>query len=164
VVSIDSNGTIAIGGSIVDSLPIATPTSLGIMYGAPPMSSSDLSLSLGYGSKAAGIWSIAIGNNILTNAEGSTVCNMAVGSGNLQNLTTGRFNTAISQNSSTSITTGDYNVTLGYDAGGGGNGFVTGGNNIAICYSSANDTAASNNIYIGPNTGTSTTVSLTPLC
>jgi hypothetical protein len=118
------------------------------------------SLSLGYGSQAAGTWSIAIGNNILTNAEGSTACNMEVGSGNLQNLTTGCFNTAISQNSSTAITTGDYNVTIGYDAGGGGNGFVTSDNNIAIGYSSGNstnDAVATNNIYIGTNTGTSTT-------
>jgi len=37
VVSIDSEGTIAVGGSLVDSLPIATPTFLGIMYGAPPV-------------------------------------------------------------------------------------------------------------------------------
>jgi len=51
-------------------------------------------------------------------------------------------------------------VTLGYDAGGGGSGFVTGGNNIAIGYSmanSANDAMATNNIYIGPNTATSAT-------
>jgi len=31
----------------------------------------------------------------------------------IYNLATGRFNTAISQNSSTAITTGDYNVTIG---------------------------------------------------
>jgi len=130
VVSIDSEGTIAVGGSIVDSLPIATPTSLGVMYGAPPNSSNYSSLSLGYGAKAAGTWSVAIGNNILTKVKDSLLCNIAVGSQNLQNLTTGGFNTAIGQNSSINITTGSNNVTLGYDAGGGGNGFVTSGNNM----------------------------------
>jgi len=79
------------------------------------------------------------------------VCNVAIGSQNLYNLTTGCFNTAISQNSSTAITTGDYNMTIGYEAGGGGNGFVTRNNNIANGDSSGNstnDAAATNNIYI----------------
>jgi len=60
----------------------------------------------------------------------------------------------------TALTTGGNNVTLSYDAAGGGNGFVTGSNNIAISYNSpnsTNDVEASNNIYIGPNTATSTT-------
>jgi len=94
LISIDGDGTIAVGGSIVDGLPIATPTSLGVMYGAPPINSSDSSLSLG-DSQAPGIWSIAIGNNVLTSAEGLTVCNVAVGSNNLQNLTTSGYNTAM---------------------------------------------------------------------
>jgi len=34
---------------IVDSLPIATPTLLGVMYGALPVSGYNSSLSLGYG-------------------------------------------------------------------------------------------------------------------
>jgi len=85
VISIDGDGTIAVGGSIVDSLPIATPTSLGVIYGALPINSSNSSLSLG-DSQAPGIWSIAIGNNILTSAEGSMVCNVAVGSNNLQKI------------------------------------------------------------------------------
>jgi len=160
VLSINGEGTIAIGGSLADSLPIATPTSLGVMYGAPPVNGYNSSLSLGYGTKAAGTWSIAIGNDILTKAEDLSLCNFAVGSQNFQNLTTGSFNTAIGQNSSTKITTASNKVTLGYDAGGGGSGFVTSGNNIAIGYSAANstnDAAATNNIYIGPNTTTSAT-------
>jgi len=138
-------------------LPPATPTTLGVMYGAPPINTTDSSFSLG-DSQAPGIWSIAIGNNVLTSAEGSTVSNIAVGSNNLENLTVGGYNTAIGQNSSTSITTGSYNVTLGCQAG--NRGFVTGSNNIAIGYNSAtstNDAAVSDNIYIGPNTATGAT-------
>jgi len=48
-------------------------------------------------------------------------------------------------------------VTLGYSAEGGACGFQTGSNNIAIGYSAGNrpnNTVASNNIYIGPNTAT----------
>jgi len=52
-------------------------------------------------------------------------------------LTTSSFNTAIGQNSSTNITTGISNVAVGYDAGGGAYGFVTGSNDIAIGYSAA---------------------------
>jgi len=58
------------------------------MYGASPVNGYNSSLSLGYGVKAAGTWSIAIGNGILTNAEASSLCNVAVGSQNLQNLVT----------------------------------------------------------------------------
>jgi len=96
LISIDGDSTIAVGGSIVDSLPIATPTSLGVMYGALP-SPTDVnsSLSLGANAIAAGSWSIAIGNEVLTSAESSSQCNVAVGSYNLENLTTGQFNTAI---------------------------------------------------------------------
>jgi len=108
------------------------------MYGAPPTSYDNLSLSLGYGSEAPGTWSIAIGNNILVATKASSLCNVAVSSQNLQNLTTGGFNTAIGQNSSTKITTGSNNVTVGYDAGGGAYGFVTGNNNIAIGSSTGN--------------------------
>jgi len=106
------------------------------------------------------IWSIAIGNNILVATEDSSLCNVAVGSQNLQNMTTGGFNTAIGQNSLANITTGGNNVTLGYEAVGGGDGFVTSCNNIAIGYSAANsinDNAVNNNICIGPNTATSAT-------
>jgi len=67
----------------VNSLPPATAFSMGIMYGTLASSTGNSSLSLGYGSQAAGNWSIAIGNNILTNADNSTVCNVAVGSQNL---------------------------------------------------------------------------------
>jgi len=98
---------------------------LGALYGTPPVNGYNSSLSLGYGAQAPGTWSIAIGNSILTKAESSSLCNVAIGSQNFQNLTTGSFNTAIGQNSSASITTGDNNVTLGYNAGGGGNGFQT---------------------------------------
>jgi len=150
VVSIDSNGIIAVGGSIVDSLPIAMPTSLGVMYRTPPTIYDNLSLSLGYGSEAPGTWNIAIVNNVLVSAKSSSLCNIAVGSQNLQKLTTGGFNTAIGQNSSANISTGGNNMTLGYDSGGGGNGFVTSSNNIAIGYNSANSTnnaVVNNNIY-----------------
>jgi len=119
VISIDSNGIIAVGGSIVDSLPIAMPTSLGVMYRTPPTIYDNLSLSLGYGSEAPGTWNIAIVNNVLVSAKSSSLCNIAVGSQNLQKLTTGGFNTAIGQNSSANISTGGNNMTLGYDSGGG---------------------------------------------
>jgi len=82
VVSIDSDGVIAVGGSLVDSLPIATPTTLGVMYGAPPVNDYNSSLSLGYGAEAPGTWSIAISNNVLTKAEDTSLCNVAVGSQN----------------------------------------------------------------------------------
>jgi len=150
VVSIDSEGTIAVSGSLADSLPIATPTLLGVMYGALPVNSYNSSLSLGYGAEAPGTWSIALGNSILTKAEDLSLCNVAVGSQNFQNLTTGSFNTAIGQYSSASITTGINNVTLGYSAGGGADGFQTGSNNIAIGYSVANSTTGvSNSIMLG---------------
>jgi len=123
VVSIDSEGTIAIGGSLADSLPIATPTLLGVMYGAPPTSNEASSLLLGYGSQAAGTWSVAIGNNVLVSAEASSKCNIGIGTQTLQYLNTGSFNTAIGQNSLASIVTGSNKVTVGYEAGGGGSGF-----------------------------------------
>jgi len=98
VVSIDSDGVIAVGGSLADSLPIATPTLLGVMYGSPPAANDpNSSLSLGYDAIAAGQWSIAIGKDVLTSAEGSSQCNVAIGSYNLKNLTTGQYNTAIGQ-------------------------------------------------------------------
>jgi len=140
VVSIDSNGVIAIGGSAgainllteagqlltsnrtesvaLDvgttgqvltanssaangiewaNLPAVTPSTLGVLYGIPATSTGNSSLSLGYGSEAPGTWSIAIGNNVLVSAEDSSLCNVAVGSQNFQNLTTGSFNTAIGQ-------------------------------------------------------------------
>jgi len=79
VVSIDSEGVIAVGGSLADSLPIATPFLLGIMYGAPPSATNiNSSLSLGSNAIAAGTWSIAITNNVLTSADGSSQCNVAV--------------------------------------------------------------------------------------
>jgi len=113
VVSIDSEGTIAVGGSLADSLPIATPFPLGVMYGALP-SATDInsSLSLGSNAIAAGQWSIAIGNNVLTSAYSSSQCNVAVGSYNLSNLTTGQFNTAIGQGSMRNLTTGSSNVAV----------------------------------------------------
>jgi len=160
VVSIDSEGTIAVGGSLADSLPIATPTLLGVMYGAPPTSNEASSLSLGYGSQAASTWSVAIGNNVLVSAEASSKCNIGVSTQTLQYLNTGSFNAAIGQNSLASIVTGSNNMTIGYEAGGGGSGFQTSSNNIAIGFNSANtpnDAAVSNNIYIGPNTATSVT-------
>jgi len=86
VISINSNGIIAVGGSIVDSLPIATPTTLGVMYGTPQISNVKYaSLSLGYNAIAAGMWSTAIGNNVLAAAKSSSQCNVAVGTENLQN-------------------------------------------------------------------------------
>jgi len=115
LISINSAGTIAVGGSIVDSLPIATPTSLGIMFRTPPTIYDNSSLSLGYGSEAAGTWSIAIGNNVLVSAKALLLCNVAVGSQNLHSLTTGGYNPAIGQNLSANITTGSNNVTLGYE-------------------------------------------------
>jgi len=164
VVSIDSEGTIAVGGSLADSLPIATPYLLGIMYGAPPSPTNvNSSLSLGSNAIAAGQWSIAIGNNVLTSAYSSSQCNVAIGSYNLSNLTTGQFNTAIGQGSMRDLTMGSSNVAVGYEVGSGyesTNGFQTGSNNIAIgnfAGSGANNAAVSNNIYIGPNTVTSAT-------
>jgi len=164
VVSIDSKGVIAIGGSLADSLPIATPTWLGVMYGTPPAANyPNSSLSLGYNAIATGTWSIAIGNDVLTSAEGSSQCNVAIGSYNLKNLTTGQYNTAIGQGSMNNLTMGSSNVAVGYEAGGGyysNDGFQMGSNNIAIgnfAGSGADDAAVSNNIYIGPNTATSVT-------
>jgi len=114
VVSIDSEGTIAVGGSLVDSLPIATPTLLGVMYGFLSLPNDvNSSLSLGYNAIAAGQWSIAIGNNVLTSAEGPSQCNVTIGSYNLKNLTTGQFNTAIGQGSMDNLTTGSSNVASG---------------------------------------------------
>jgi len=136
VVSIDSEGTIAVGGSLVDSLPIVTPTLLGVMYGTPPSPSYvNSSLSLGANAIAAGAWSIAIGNNVLTSTEGSSKGNVAVGSYNLENLTTCQFNTAIGQGLMHNLTKGSSNVALGYEASSGyesTNGFQTGSNNITI--------------------------------
>jgi len=81
-------------------LPSATLTTLGALYGTPPLPTNvNSSLSLGSNAIAAGSWSIAIGNNVLTSAEDSSQCNVAVGSYNLKNLTTGQFNTAIGQGS-----------------------------------------------------------------
>jgi len=85
---------------------------------------------------------------------------MAVGSYNLENLTTGQFNTAIGQGSMHNLTMGSSNVALGYEASSGyesTDGFQTGSNNIAIgnfAGSGTNNAMATNNIYIGPNTAT----------
>jgi len=145
-------------------LPLATPTTLGVLYGTLPTPSYvNSSLSLGANANAVGTWSIAIGNDVLTSAEDSTECNVAIGSYNLKNLTTGQFNTAIGQGSLNNLTTGNSNVALGYEAGGGystTDGIQTGSNNIAIgnfAASGTNDVACSNNIYIGPSTATSAT-------
>jgi len=79
-------------------LPPATPTTIGALYGTPPvLTSIASSLSLGANAIAAGTWSIAIGNNVLTSANSSSLCNVAIGSLNLQNLTSGQHNTAIGQ-------------------------------------------------------------------
>jgi len=164
VVSINSEGTIAVSGSLADSLPIATPTSLGIMYGAPPSPTKiNSSLSLSYNAIAGGTWSVAIGNDVLTSADSSSQCNVSIGSLNLTSLTSGQHNSAIGQGSMVNLTMGSGNTGLGYQAGGGygsGNGFLTGSNNIAIGYfagSGTDDAVATNNIYIGPNTATSAT-------
>jgi len=59
------------------------------------------------------------------------------------------------------LTTGSSNVALGYEASSGyysNDGFQTGSNNIPIgnfAGSATDDIVVSNNIYIGPNTGTS---------
>jgi len=148
----------------VDSLHIATPFLLGVMYGAPPSPTNvNSSLSLGSNAIAAGQWSIAIGNKVLSNAYGSSQCNVAVGSYNLSNLTSGQFNTAIGQGLMHNLTTGSSNVAVGYEAGSGyysNDGFQTGSNNIAIVNfagSGTDNAVATNNIYIGPNTATSAT-------
>jgi len=131
------------------------------MYPTPSYVNS--SLSLGANAIATGLWSIAIGNNVLTSTEGSSQCNVAVGSYNLQNLTTGQYNTAIGQGLMHNLTTGSSNVALGYEAGSGyesNEGFQMGSNNIAIgnfAGSGTDDIVVSNNIYIGPNTATSAT-------
>jgi len=57
----------------------------------------------------AGTWSTAIDNNVLAATESTSQCNIAVGTENLQNLTTSSFNTAIGQKSSTKIKTGGKN-------------------------------------------------------
>jgi len=117
-------------------LPLATPITLGMMYGTPPSQSYvNSSLSLGANANAVGTWSIAIGNDVLTSAEGSTECKVAIGSYNLKNLTTGQYNTAIGQGSLNNLTTGNSNVALGYEAGGRystTDGIQTASNNIAI--------------------------------
>jgi len=105
------------------------------------------------------------GVNILAPAYKNTLTatNVAVGSYNMSNLTTGQFNTAIGKGSMCNLTTGSSNVAVGYEAGSGyetTNGFQTGINNIAIgnfAGSGTNDATATNNIYIGPNTATSAT-------
>jgi len=87
---------------------------------------------------------------------------VAVWSYNLQNLITGQYN-PIAQGLMVNLTMGSSNIALGYEASGGyeaNNGLQTGSNNIAIGFfyrSGANNVVASNNIYIGPNTATSTT-------
>jgi len=129
----------------------------------PSATNINSSLSLGSNAIAAGQWSIAIGNNVLTSTDGSSQCNVAIGSYNLNNLTTSQFNTAIGQGSMRNLTMGSSNVAVGYEAGSGyesTNGFQMGGNNIAIgnfAGSGANNAVATNNIYIGPNTVTSAT-------
>jgi len=58
---------------------------------------------------------------------------MAIGSYNLQNLTTGQYNTPIGQ---CSLTMGSSNIEFGYEASGSYqsiNGIQMGSNNIAIC-------------------------------
>jgi len=164
LISINGDSTVAVGGSIVDSLPIATPTSLGVMYSTPPSPTNvNSSLPLGSNAIAAGSWSIATGNEVLTSAESSSQCNVAVGSYNLENLTTGQYNTAIGQGSMCNLMTGSSNVALGYEASSSyesNKGFQTGSNNIAICNfagSGTDSVVVSNNIYIGPNTSTSAT-------
>jgi len=88
---------------------------------------------------------------------------VAVGSYNLENLTTGQYNTAIGQGLMRNLTTGSSNVALGYEAGSGyesNEGFQMGSKNITIgnfAGSGTDDVAVSNNIYIGPNTATSAT-------
>jgi len=115
VVSIDSNGVIAVGGSIVDSLPIATSTTLGVMYSTPPVTTYvNSSLSFRANAITTGTWSIAIGNDILTSTEPSSQCNVAIGSDNLQNLTTGQYSTAIGQGLMVNLTMGSSNIALGY--------------------------------------------------
>jgi len=115
VVSIDSEGTIAVSGSLADSLPIATPTSLGVMYGTPPSSIKiNSSLSLGYNAITRGTWSVAIGNDVLTSANSSSQCNVAIGSLNLNNLTLGQHNTAIGQGLMANLMMGSGNTGLGY--------------------------------------------------
>jgi len=88
---------------------------------------------------------------------------VAVGSYNLENLTTGQSNTAIGQGLMHNLTTGSSNVALGYEAGSSyesNEGFQMGNNNITIgnfARSGTDDVAVSNNIYIGPSTATSAT-------
>jgi len=88
---------------------------------------------------------------------------VAVGSYNLQNLTTGQYNTAIGQGLMVNLMSGSSNLALGYEASDGyesTKGLQMGSNNIAVgnfAGSGTNDTAVSNNIYISPNTVTSAT-------
>jgi len=166
VISIDSNGIIAVG-SIVDSLPIAMPTTLGVMYGTPPSPTYvNSSLSLGANAIAAGTWSIAINNNVLISAKPASQCNVAVGSYNLQNMNTGQYNTAIGQGSMDNLTTGSSNVALGYEAGGSyeyTNSFQMGRNNIAIgnfSGSRTNNTAVSTTYILALTLSTGVSIML----
>jgi len=71
---------------------------------------------MGSNAIAAGTWSIAIGNDVLTSAEPLLQGNVAIGSYNLKNLTTGQCNTAIGQGSLGNLTMGSSNIALGYKA------------------------------------------------
>jgi len=142
------------------------------MYGTLPLTTYvNSSLSLGANAIAAGKWSIAIGNDVLTSTEPASLCHVALGSYNLQNLTMGQYNTAIGQGLMHNSMRGSINVALGYEASNSydsTNGFQTGSNNIAIGYfagSRANDTVVSNKIYIlAPTLIPAPLAFLTPLC
>jgi len=81
----------------------------------------------------------------------------------MQNLTMGKYNTAIGHRLMHNLMTGSSNVALGYEAGstyGSSDGFQMGVNNITVgnfTGSGSNDATVSNNIYIGPSTSTSST-------
>jgi len=106
-------------------------------------------------SLTTGSYNTAFGFDSLSSVT-TQASNVSMGDYALQSCS-GNQNTAVGSSCFIYLNTGDNNVGLGWQAGAGVN---TGSNNIAIGYSAANstnDTAATNNIYICPNTATSVT-------
>ncbi len=90
---------------------------------------------------------IAIGVNALSNVNYNKGQQIAIGTGALQNNTSGIQNTAVGYYALNLNTTGTSNVALGYNAG---SGLITGTGNIIIgAYTAQGLTSGANNIIIG---------------
>ena len=68
------------------------------------------------GAAITGSSNTAIGYNAMLEAQGAVNSNTAVGSGSLQNITTGQENVAVGQGAAASLTTGRTNVAIGREA------------------------------------------------